>query len=430
MQEVSSISTLERETAAVRKVFEQRKLAYGGGALVQPRRRHVGPRGGLCDNGGAGTGVSSLPSPPPFPPTSFPPSSPSPPALVPASVQLALRQLAAVRGRQLLHVLVERHNMLQSWSELLDVALARRIELLTPLLPAATEFFLADTLHAEAPHTPHSAESPNSRPIREQPYHSGSTSEQRTSGATGALLPMQPLATCLALGPLPVTVSMPPPLPRNGQEAGAAIGLSWGVGWPANMLVDEKAMQRYARVTSLLLRLQCARHALASPEAFKELTAPRLGTSLDLSAHAVRLLRWRVHHFLSALHAHLATSIVGTLSEKLLADMLQAASLEETLALHEAFLCELEAGCFLHARAERVLDALFSMAQMALQLRALVDGRVRTSARALGQSFDACHSFLARVLHELASNDATSSQPAALLVALDFNEYYQTDLFV
>jgi hypothetical protein len=99
-------------------------------------------------------------------------------------------------------------------------------------------------------------------------------------------------------------------------------------------------------------------------------------------------------------------------------------------ALHETFLCDLEVGCFLHEHAERVHEALVSMAQMALQLRALVDGRVRTSARALGQGFDACHAFLARVLHELASNDATSSQPAALLVALDFNEYYQTDMFV
>jgi len=84
----------------------------------------------------------------------------------------------------------------------------------------------------------------------------------------------------------------------------------------------------------------------------------------------------------------------------------------------------------LHARATRVLDALVSIVHMALQLRALVDGRVRMSVRALDECFDACLSFLLRVLHELARSDANSSQPAMLLLALDFNGLYATDMFV
>jgi hypothetical protein len=82
----------------------------------------------------------------------------------------------------------------------------------------------------------------------------------------------------------------------------------------------------------------------------------------------------------------------------------------------------------LDARGARVRGALVSLAHMALQLRAAVDGRVQTSTRELGARVDGCLALLLRELLELQRGDHAASQPAMLLSALDFNGFYQSDL--
>ena len=220
------------------------------------------------------------------------------------------RQLADARGVQLVRLLCSRFGMAECTLRLHDVALARHVDLLSPLIPAATKLYLAHALRAGGARA--SAPAP-------------------ADVDTRMLLDLPPAATCMAVGSLPVMVTVPAPAEPTADAPARDVNLGLSVGWPANMLVDDGALVRYSRVTALLLRLQCARHALAAPGAFAGTADARVRIPLDLPERAVQLLRWRLAHALAALHAHLATTIVGTLHDRFEADIAEASSLDQLL---------------------------------------------------------------------------------------------------
>jgi hypothetical protein len=312
MARCAGLGQLAREADAVGHVVERRALAFASDSLLAPRRGHASPVGGLRARADGGR----------TPPATREPSAPS--------EQRCLRLLASVSGRQLLALLLDAHGLLACVLQLHECALAPAGDALARCLDAARPRFERDALGAAA--------------------HAGGE----------ALAP-----TCVSLGPLPVSlefVQQPPVAPagapataereaareaareeaseeaseaareaaREAASEEASVRVGCAVGWPSDLLVDDGALRRYSRLATLLLRLQCARQALAQ-------CAKAIGRgAAGAEAHALRLLLWPLLQSASAVHMHLATNIVNVLRARFVRDAASAASLDELLGARGA----------------------------------------------------------------------------------------------
>ncbi|XP_033640226.1 gamma-tubulin complex component 5-like [Asterias rubens] len=204
--------------------------------------------------------------------------------------------------------------------------------------------------------------------------------------------------------------------------------LYYKVPWPLDIIIDEDAILVYNQVFRFLLQVKRAKYSLdqlsftslshsASQAESSESKPPLRGTqapslspksqvlSKDQLLHRAYLFRFKLVHFVNAVHSYLMSRILHSTGLEFQSEIDQANDLEEIIEIHANYLNTISERCLLHKKVGLVREAVTKVLNLALVFQRRWDtGLNAFSAESIDKmlrEFSNCSTFLLTMLNNI-----------------------------
>lgn len=215
-----------------------------------------------------------------------------------------------------------------------------------------------------------------------------------------------------------------------------SLNFTYKVSWPLELIANAETLKKYNQVMNFLLRVKRAKFVL--DKARRWMWKER-GTTTVNSKH-----RWLVEqkllHFVDAFHQYVMDRVYHSAWRELCEGMAAAASLDEVIEVHEAYLLSIQRQCFVVPDKLWVLIAsrINSILGLALDFYSVqqtlssggavsaIKARCEKEVDRIDKQFDDCMAFLLRVL-SFKLNVGQFPHLADLVTRINYNNFYMSD---
>ncbi|XP_022091111.1 gamma-tubulin complex component 5-like isoform X2 [Acanthaster planci] len=213
---------------------------------------------------------------------------------------------------------------------------------------------------------------------------------------------------------VPSTVSIQPIHALDG------LTLHYKVPWPLDIIINAKTITAYNQVFRFLLQVKRAKYCLEQLRFSSTTTDPKdkpevRGDSTPSARpqplhkaqllHRVFLLRFKLIHFVNAVHSYLMSRILHSTGLEFQADIERAPDLEAIVELHTTYLAKVSERCLLHKKVGLVREAVLKALNLALVFQRRWDaGLSAFNAERIDQmlsEFNKCSVFLLTMLDNI-----------------------------
>ncbi|XP_038052415.1 gamma-tubulin complex component 5-like, partial [Patiria miniata] len=224
-------------------------------------------------------------------------------------------------------------------------------------------------------------------------------------------------------------VSVPSAVSMQPIHALDGLTLHYKVPWPLDIIINSETIASYNQVFRFLLQVKRAKYCLdqlrfssisrsSSPTLPAEPEGQRAGVKGDSTLtprqpplpkaqllHRVYLLRYKLIHFVNAVHSYLMSRILHSTGLEFQSDIDKAPDLEAILDVHANYLDKVWERCLLHKKVGLVREAVIKALNLALVFQRRWDaGLTAFSAERIEQmlsEFNKCSTFLLTMLNNI-----------------------------
>ncbi|XP_071810914.1 gamma-tubulin complex component 5-like isoform X2 [Apostichopus japonicus] len=192
--------------------------------------------------------------------------------------------------------------------------------------------------------------------------------------------------------------------------------LDYKVPWPINLLITPACQEKYNKIYQFLLSVKRVKHCLEEINFKAHLRTIQDGRHQDATdnshrpdgsmvtppslLHQLYLLRFRLLHFVVAVHDYLMTRILHTTSLEFKDSLSSAESLDDLISAHDKYRAM---RCLLHPKLSMIREAVVKVLNMAMKFhRKWMLGKHTFSLEslaAMNKEFTNCSFFLSNTLH-------------------------------
>eukprot|EP00057_Strongylocentrotus_purpuratus_P032104 XP_786630.3 PREDICTED: gamma-tubulin complex component 5 isoform X2 [Strongylocentrotus purpuratus] len=201
-----------------------------------------------------------------------------------------------------------------------------------------------------------------------------------------------------------------------------SLTLHYKVPWPVDIVIHHHALDVYNQVFRFLLQVKRAQYCLQQLRFPDLLISANLGHLAEDSdherlhrgqadetlreklplIHRLFILRFRLLHFVNAVHNYLMTRILYSTSLEFSAAIDQALDLDQILAAHKSYLAKISERCLLHHKVSFVREAVSKVLNLAITFQRRWDAGVHTfsieNVAKAEEEFFNCNEFLSTLL--------------------------------
>ncbi|XP_071495124.1 gamma-tubulin complex component 5-like [Diadema antillarum] len=209
-----------------------------------------------------------------------------------------------------------------------------------------------------------------------------------------------------------------------------SLTLHYKVPWPIDIIINRHSFEVYNQVFRFLLQVKRAQYCLQQVR-FQDLAMSMRDNSLDHSGmnfgdgrttsalhrglqgddelreklpliHRLHLLRFRLMHFVNAVHNYLMTRILYSTGLEFTAAVEEATDLDQILGAHRGYLAKVSERCLLHHKVAFVREAVAKVLNMAIRFQTKWDAGLQAisedSIAKMEEEFSNCNEFLSTLL--------------------------------
>ncbi|KAL6995576.1 hypothetical protein U1Q18_005711 [Sarracenia purpurea var. burkii] len=230
--------------------------------------------------------------------------------------------------------------------------------------------------------------------------------------------------------------------PRKGRGKSFGIdGLdslkfTYKVPWPLELIANTEAIKKYNQVMSFLLRVKRAKFVL--DKARRWMWKGRGNATINRKHHW--LVEQKLLHFVDAFHQYVMDRVYHSAWRELCEGMAAAASLDEVIEVHEAYLLTIQRQCFvvpdkLWALIANRINSILGLALDFYSIQqtitsggavSAIKARCEMEVDRIEKQFDDCIAFLLRVLSSKL-NVGHFPHLADLVTRINYNYFYMSD---
>ncbi|XP_041468475.1 gamma-tubulin complex component 5-like isoform X2 [Lytechinus variegatus] len=201
-----------------------------------------------------------------------------------------------------------------------------------------------------------------------------------------------------------------------------SLTLHYKVPWPVDIVIHHHALDIYNQVFRFLLQVKRAQYCLQQlrfPDLLISVNIGHLTEDSDLGRldrgqadealkeklpliHRLFILRFRLMHFVNAVHNYLMTRILYSTGLEFSAALDQALDLDQILAAHKSYLAKISERCLLHHKVSFVREAVSKVLNLAVTFQRRWDAGVHTfsieNVAKAEEEFFNCNEFLSTLL--------------------------------
>ncbi|XP_076247277.1 gamma-tubulin complex component 5 isoform X2 [Calliopsis andreniformis] len=209
-------------------------------------------------------------------------------------------------------------------------------------------------------------------------------------------------------------------------EAVDNITLHYAIGWPMNIILNEKTLAKYNEIFRFQLKLKWALWTLNNLR-FCDLEGSKLMRKRNkleqFHIRRIESLRFCLLHAISSIHTYLSGQVLQNLSLMLDKSLMQADSLDAIILVHDEYLQKVHEHCLLSAEYEDLMVTINNLIEMCSHIRARWNYKKLMFASeeldVLENSYNKYHTYLALTLHNAVQNkDANYCKSKVLLKSL------------
>lgn len=208
------------------------------------------------------------------------------------------------------------------------------------------------------------------------------------------------------------------------------------VAWPLELIIDGNAIKKYNQVMAFLFKVKRAKFAL--DKACRWMWKNGGGDSTNLKQQL--LLQQKLMHFVNTLHQYVMDRVLYSAWLELCEGMASAASLDEVIVCHDAYLVSIQRQCLvapdklwalISSRVKTILGLALDFYSIQRTLcgggaAPAIKARCQLEIERVGRQFDECIVFLLRVL-SFKLNVGHFPHLAELVTRINFNFYYVSE---
>nr|GMD94539.1 gamma-tubulin complex component 5-like isoform X1 [Ipomoea batatas] len=237
-------------------------------------------------------------------------------------------------------------------------------------------------------------------------------------------------------------LAVPTSTPRisRGQNFGIdgldSLTFTYKVSWPLELIANLEAIKKYNRVMRFLLKIRRAKFVL--DKARRWMLKDRSTATANCKRHW--LLEQKLLHFVDAFHQYVMDRVYHSAWRELCEGMAAAASLDEVIEVHEAYLSSIQRQCFvvpdklwalIASRINSILGLALDFYSIQQTLNSggtvsAVKARCEMEVDRIDRQFDDCIAFLLRIL-SFKLNVGQFPHLADLVTRINYNYYYMSD---
>ncbi|GMH04061.1 hypothetical protein Nepgr_005900 [Nepenthes gracilis] len=215
-----------------------------------------------------------------------------------------------------------------------------------------------------------------------------------------------------------------------------ALNFTYKVSWPLELIANMEAIKKYNQVMHFLLKVKHAKFVL--DKARRWMWKGRGTVAINCKHHW--LVEQKLLHFVDAFHQYVMDRVYHSAWHELCKGMSAARSLDDAIAVHEAYLLSIQRQCFvapdklgalIASRINSVLGLApdFYTIQLTINSGAAISAikaRCEMEIDRIERQFDDCVAFLLRVL-SFKLNVGHFPHLADLVTRINYNYYYMSD---
>ncbi|KAG0155879.1 hypothetical protein PDIDSM_3052 [Penicillium digitatum] len=134
-----------------------------------------------------------------------------------------------------------------------------------------------------------------------------------------------------------------------------AISIDYGLSWPIANIVTEGAMHTYQRISTFLMQIRRAKHAMV-----KQRVRDARITTPDDNDKLVHALHHNMLWVLDFIYGHLTYLVISTATRSLQKDLSSAQDVDAMIGAHQSYMSSLEAQCLLRKDLSPIHDAIIN----------------------------------------------------------------------
>lgn len=193
------------------------------------------------------------------------------------------------------------------------------------------------------------------------------------------------------------------------------ITLHYAIGWPMNIVLNEKTFIKYNEIFRFQLKLKWALWTLNNLR-FSDLEGSKLtGKRNKLEQFHIRRiesLRFCLLHAISSIHTYLSGQVLENLSILFEKSLTQTDSLDAIVSVHNEYLRKVHEHCLLTQEYEDLMATIINLIEMCSHIRARWNYTklmfVSEELDVLESSYNKYHTYLALALHNAIQNKDAS----------------------
>ncbi|XP_078433225.1 spc97 / Spc98 family of spindle pole body (SBP) component isoform X2 [Wolffia australiana] len=232
-------------------------------------------------------------------------------------------------------------------------------------------------------------------------------------------------------------ISLPQKVPslRIGFHDLDFLKFTYKVPWPLDLIVNAEAITKYSQVMRFLLRVKRAKFVLDKVRMWMW----KRKSCITRNQKRQLLVEQKLLHFVDAFHQYVMDRVFHSAWIELCHNMALAGSLDEVIAVHEAYLSSIQRQCFvapdklwalISSRIKVILSLAFDFysVQRTLQTGATAPAirrRCEMEVDRIEKQFDDCISFLLRIL-SFRLNVGQFPHLADLVTRINYNHFYMS----
>ncbi|XP_076183566.1 gamma-tubulin complex component 5 isoform X2 [Ptiloglossa arizonensis] len=204
------------------------------------------------------------------------------------------------------------------------------------------------------------------------------------------------------------------------------ITLNYAIGWPMNIILNEKTFIKYNEIFRFQLRLKWALWTLNNLR-FSDLEGSKSMYKRNkleqFHIRRIESLRFSLLHAITSIHTYLSGQVLQNLSLVLEKSLMQADSLDAIISVHNEYLRKVHEHCLLTAEYDDLMATVNNLIEMCSHIRTRWNYKklmfVSEELDMLESSYTKYHTYLALALHNAIQNkDANYCKSEILLTAL------------
>ncbi|GMP45185.1 hypothetical protein CsSME_00013788 [Camellia sinensis var. sinensis] len=215
-----------------------------------------------------------------------------------------------------------------------------------------------------------------------------------------------------------------------------SLKFTYKVSWPLELIANAEAIKKYNQVMSFLLKVKRAKFVLDKTRRW--MWKCKGTATINRKRHW--LVEQKLLHFVDAFHQYVMDRVYHSAWRELCEGMATAASLDEVIEVHEAYLLSIQRQCFvvpdklwalIASRINSILGLaldFYSIQQTLISGGAVsaIKARCEMEVNRIEKQFDDCTAFLLRVL-SFKLNVGHFPHLADLVTRINYNYFYMSD---